>query len=71
MSGTTIMLMLSVSILLGAVGLFAFIWGLKTGQFDDEAKMMKGVLYDGEDELNAAARRDEKKKVLEEQEQAK
>ncbi|WP_334083575.1 cbb3-type cytochrome oxidase assembly protein CcoS, partial [Helicobacter typhlonius] len=38
-------IMLAVSLVLGLIGLLAFIWGLKNGQFDDANKMMQGVLF--------------------------
>jgi len=60
MSTATLVLMISVSLFLGSLGLIAFIWGLKTGQFDDKEKMMQGVLFDGEEELNDAANRQAK-----------
>ena len=62
MDASTLTLMITVSIFLGSLGLGAFIWGLKTGQFDDQEKMMQGVLFDGEEELNDAAKRDAKHK---------
>lgn len=49
-----IAIMLSVSILIGLLGLIAFIWGLRSGQFDDEKKFTQGLLMDGVDELNEA-----------------
>lgn len=54
MDDNTLILMLFVSLLLGAAGVSAFIWGLRSGQFDDEKKMMHGLLYDGEEELREA-----------------
>jgi len=33
-------MMLGVSIFLGAIALFAFLWALKSGQFDDEEKFL-------------------------------
>ncbi len=62
MSGSVITLMLIVSISLGAFGLMALLWGLKTGQFDDYNKFAKGALNDSEEDLRDAARMDEKKK---------
>lgn len=52
--------MLFVSLLLGLFGLIAFLWGLKTGQFDDEKKMMQGILYDNQDDLNDAVQQKRK-----------
>ncbi len=54
MSNDIIILMLSVSIFLGFFGVMAFSWGVKSGQFDDEKKFTKGLLFDGEEELNEA-----------------
>lgn len=47
--------MIGVSTFLGAIGLVGLLWGLKTGQFDDEKKFLDGVRHDGEDELRDAA----------------
>jgi cbb3-type cytochrome oxidase maturation protein len=49
-------------LLLGALALIGVIWAIKTGQFDDEDKMMNTVLFDGEEELNEAAEKDRRKK---------
>lgn len=54
MNNGMIAIMLSVSILIGLLGLIAFIWGLRSGQFDDEKKFTQGLLMDGVDELNEA-----------------
>lgn len=56
-------LMLVGSLLLGGFGLMAFMWGLRTGQFDDEEKFKHGALFDGEDELNEAYKREKNKKI--------
>ncbi|WP_104721117.1 cbb3-type cytochrome oxidase assembly protein CcoS [Helicobacter mesocricetorum] len=48
-------IMLATSIVIGLMGLIAFIWGLKNGQFDDEKKMMQGVLFDSEEDLRHMA----------------
>jgi cbb3-type cytochrome oxidase maturation protein len=53
--------MLGASTLLGASGLFAFIWGLKTNQFDDADKMMNSVLFDNDEDLNRIANHQNKK----------
>lgn len=60
MSSWVMFLMLGTSLCIGALGLVAFLWGLKNGQFDDKEKFMRGVLFDGIDDLNAAAKRDSK-----------
>lgn len=58
MNSGMIAIMLGVSLLIGLLGLIAFIWGLRTGQFDDEKKFTQGLLMDGVDELNDAYRND-------------
>ncbi len=62
MSGGIIAMMLGVSTLLGALGLAALLWGLKTGQFDDTSKFIDGARFDGEEELRDAVMMEEKKK---------
>lgn len=56
---------LFISIILGAIGLIAFLWGLRSGQFDDSEKFNSMVLFDGEDELKAAKEIEEKIKKRE------
>ncbi len=62
MSSSIVGLMIGVSTFLGAIGLFGLLWGLKTGQFDDEKKFLDGVRNDGVDELRDAVELDNKKK---------
>lgn len=64
MNTSILIVMLVTSIIIGFLGLLAFLWGLKTGQFDDEKKMMQGVLFDGVDDLNEAAKKEEKQKNI-------
>ncbi|MCQ2922062.1 cbb3-type cytochrome oxidase assembly protein CcoS [Helicobacter pylori] len=47
-------IMLVVSVLMGLIGLVAFLWGVKSGQFDDEKRMLESVLYDSTSDLNEA-----------------
>ncbi|GAA6863800.1 cbb3-type cytochrome oxidase assembly protein CcoS [Helicobacter pylori] len=47
-------IMLVVSVLMGLIGLIAFLWGVKSGQFDDEKRMLESVLYDNASDLNEA-----------------
>ncbi|ACX98255.1 cbb3-type cytochrome oxidase assembly protein CcoS [Helicobacter pylori] len=47
-------IMLVVSVLMGLIGLIAFLWGVKSGQFDDEKRMLESVLYDSTSDLNEA-----------------
>ena len=54
MDDNVISAMIFVSIGLGALGLFAFLWGLKSGQFDDSDKFLNGALHDSEEDLNSA-----------------
>lgn len=61
MNSGMIAIMLGVSLLIGLLGLIAFIWGLRSGQFDDEKKFTQGLLMDGIDELNDAYRNDLKR----------
>ena len=64
MSNWVIAMMLGASIFLGAAALFAFLWAIKNGQFDDEEKFLNAAKFDGEDELNDAYRQEQKKKAL-------
>jgi len=61
MDSWVIAMMLGASLLLGAVALGAFLWGIKNGQFDDEKRMMNQVHYDDEKELNDAASQQRKR----------
>jgi len=61
MSDNIIILMLGISTFLGALGLWALLWGLKTGQFDDQEKFLDGARFDGEDELQDAIMMEKKK----------
>ena len=54
MSGGVLAMMIAVSTLLGACGLFALLWGLKTKQFEDTKKFLDATQFDGEDALNDA-----------------
>jgi cbb3-type cytochrome oxidase maturation protein len=64
MDSWVIAMMLGASLFLGAIALAAFLWGIKSGQFDDKEKMMNQPLYDDEDELNDAAEQERKRKEL-------
>ncbi|MFK5881578.1 MAG: cbb3-type cytochrome oxidase assembly protein CcoS [Sulfurospirillum sp.] len=67
MSSWIIAMMLGASILLGGFGLWALLWGIKTGQFDDKNKFIDGALQDSEEALQDAVMMEEKKKkILEE-----
>ncbi len=62
MSAWVVAMMLSVSTLLGAIGLGFLLWGLKTGQFEDEDKFINGARYDGVEELRDAVAMEQKRK---------
>lgn len=62
MSSGIVIMMIGISLLLGAMALFGVIWAIRTGQFDDKEKMMNTVLFDGEEELNEAAEKERRKK---------
>ena len=64
MDSWVIAMMLGASIFLGAIALFAFLWAIKNGQFDDEEKFLNAAKYDGEEELNDAANKEFKKERL-------
>lgn len=64
MDSWVISMMLGVSIFLGAIALFAFLWAVKNGQFDDEEKFLNAAKFDGEDELNDALKQEKKKEAL-------
>ncbi|WP_305866584.1 cbb3-type cytochrome oxidase assembly protein CcoS [Helicobacter pylori] len=55
-------IMLVVSVLMGLVGLIAFLWGVKSGQFDDEKRMLESVLYDSVSDLNEAILQEKRQK---------
>jgi cbb3-type cytochrome oxidase maturation protein len=59
-----IAMMLGASIFLGAIALFAFLWALKNGQFDDEEKFLNAAKFDSEEDLNDAANMQKKKEAL-------
>ncbi|MCK9473416.1 cbb3-type cytochrome oxidase assembly protein CcoS [Sulfurimonas sp.] len=65
MDSWVIAMMLGASIFLGAAALFAFLWAIKNGQFDDEEKFLNAAKFDGEDELNDAALQEKKREDLE------
>ncbi len=62
MSESIVILMIGVSTFLGALGLIALLWGVKTGQFDDQSKFIDAARFDGEEELRDAAMMEQKKK---------
>ena len=61
MDSGIIIMMMGVSIFLGSIALFGFLWAVRNGQFDDEDKFLNATKYDGEDELNDAVTLERKK----------
>jgi len=64
MDSWLIAMMLGASIFLGSIALLAFLWALKSGQFDDKEKFLNGAKFDGVDELNDAINQEKKVKEL-------
>jgi len=71
MSENIVILMLGVSTFLGALGLIALLWGVRTGQFDDQSKFIDAARYDNEEDLRDAAMMQQKKKEHEEKKKKK
>jgi len=63
--------MIGISTLLGATGLAALLWGVKTGQFDDKSKFIDAARFDNEEELRDAVMMEEKKKARKQKRQDK
>ena len=61
MSEEIVILMIGVSTFLGALGLIAIIWAVKTGQFDDHSQFIDATRHDNEEDLRDAAMMAEKK----------
>lgn len=64
MDSWVIALMLGASIFLGGLALIAFLWGIKSGQFDDEKKFLNQARLDGDEDLQDAAEQERKKEAL-------
>ena len=61
-----LILELVVGIIVSFTLLGIFIWAAKGGQFDDSKKMMDGLLFDSEDDLQSAYDKEQKVKALKE-----
>lgn len=48
-----ILYLLAISLVLGACGLMAFLWALRTGQFDDMEGAAHRILFDDDDRPGA------------------
>ena len=64
MDNWVIAMMLGASIFLGAVALFAFLWAIKNGQFDDEEKFLNAAKFDNQEDLNDAVSIEKKREEL-------
>lgn len=64
MDNMIVVMMLGGSLFLGAIALFAFLWAVKNGQFDDEEKFLNAVKFDGEEELNDIVKQEKKREEL-------
>lgn len=62
MDSWVIAMMLGVSIFLGGIALVAFLWGIRSGQFDDEQKFLNAVKFDSQEDLNDAVEQEKKYK---------
>ena len=59
-----LILELTVGVIVSFTLLGIFIWAVKDGQFDDSKKSMDGLLFDSEEDLRDAVRREKKAKAL-------
>lgn len=57
----TLFMMLIVSLVVSFSVLAVFLWGAKSGQFDDTKRMMDGLLFDSEEDLNDAYQKEKKR----------
>jgi len=64
MDDWVVAMMLGVSIFLGGIALMAFLWALKSGQFDDEEKFLNAAKFDSQEDLNDAVNQEKKKNEL-------
>ena len=64
MDGWVIAMMLGATTLVGAFGLWALIWGIRSGQFDDQTKFIDGAQFDSQEALNDAVMMEKKRKEL-------
>ena len=64
MNSSLLGVMLGASLFLGGIALVAFIWGLKSGQFDDEEKWLGATKFDNEEDLQSAVEAERKKDRL-------
>lgn len=56
---TSLLMLIPVALLLGLVGLGAFLWAMKSGQFDDLDGAAHRILFDDDDDLMPDGDRDD------------
>lgn len=61
-----LLLEMVVGILVSSILLGIFIWSAKKGDFDDSKRTMDGLLFDTQEDLNDAIKREQKIKALKE-----
>ena len=61
-----LILELTVGIIVSFTLLGIFIWAARGGQFEDSKKMMDGLLFDSEDDLQSAYEKEQRVKALKE-----
>ena len=66
-----LILELSVGIIVSFTLLGIFIWAARGGQFDDSQKMMDGLLFDSQEDLQSAYEKEQKVKALKEKKEQK
>jgi len=64
MDAWVIAMMLGASTLLGAFGMWALLWGIRSGQFDDHQKFLDGAQFDSQEALNDAVMMEKKKEEI-------
>lgn len=62
MINDTLFMMLIVGLIISFGLLLLFVWGAKSGQFDDSNKMVDGLLFDSVEDLNDAINKENKLK---------
>ncbi len=68
MSSGIIAMMIGVSTFLGALGLMALLWAVKTGQFDDRNKFLDATKFDSEEALRDAAKMQKRREAAKKRE---
>jgi cbb3-type cytochrome oxidase maturation protein len=57
---TNLLMLIPVALVLGLIGLAAFLWALKSGQFDDLDGAAHRILFEDDEHLPPAAKASEK-----------